>query len=724
MFEGQSGSYSVLGTAANVHAMFYDCEFNQKVAFDCTHTEFHGCDLLKGFHINSGMSPDHLSFYGGKIHGPMTWAGSNVTTNINFYGVNFESTGTAITWTSNGNGIGINFIGGGAAASAQQFFTINASGGVCHPNFEGFNFGQPGGANGCVYVQQHGNGDGNIPRIRMVGCYFAASSTHPYVKCDQSAMLMMVGNFMEDNGGIDVSGIIAEKSVIGPNIPNDTNVQADATSALWTYIGNGTVSGASATTAMHPKIQTGAIPPVHASQEAQFYWDTNLNDLYVYDGSGWVLVAGASFSSGHDIQEESVTLATQRALLDFRGSLLQAVDDGVDATAVFGGYREYDASVDSVQYNALATTVPVYTTLQAAITAGHVSILFRASTDIAVTINPGDAVEYILGDTLTSASFPANLIVSKNGVLISNLNNPGFAWTLGSVGATAQACRFDGGATVVLSGDGASLVACAFVGLSAATAISVQGIDNRVQACRFQLCTSATTLIDLVASMAVGTSIVGNVWIAYQETGFFLKNNSLTCLPSINGNVFDMNATYTPTGACSLNIGSNFTGNSITMGAWTTAGAVTKTIVHNAVRSVVSGNIFWQNTPGNTATIKYVTGGTSLSGSLVTGNFFAIAGGGSSSITLILCENTSGGMLFTNNQLFNNGSSSQQVTMLNATNLNYVFSGNLVTTSSATPALGRTIPVRNSAGTAAISTGSVIKSNAGGLVDIQAYRYA
>jgi hypothetical protein len=223
---------------------------------------------------------------------------------------------------------------------------------------------------------------------------------------------------------------------------------------------------------------------------------------------------------------------------------------------------------------------------------------------------------------------------------------------------------------------------------------------------------------------ALYTSVVGNVWIAGTETGRFLTVTSASTAPSINGNTFDMTGNNAVTGAVALNIGANLTGNSFIMPAWTSQNGVTKSIVSNVVRCVVSGNTFVQTSLSTaTVTLKMIVT-SSTAGSLVTGNFFAFNGGSSTNPVLIIAENTAGGMQFTNNLVLSLITGSQYITVLNSTNLSYVYRGNITTNSTANPNFGRIVPVRNStsATTAAISGLSFIDGNPG-MPDIQAYTY-
>lgn len=445
--------------------------------------------------------------------------------------------------------------------------------------------------------------------------------------------------------------------------------------------------------------------------------------MLAWEGSGanWREInrhtaAAAAAGGGHTIQEESSDVAVARTYLDFRGTYQQAVDDGVDATAVFGGYAHYDAIVDNGQYNALATTVPVYTTLQAAITAGHTSILFRSSTD-GVAITSTGSAQYILGDTLAGAAIPVNLTVD-NSCLLSNLNFTNVALTLSGTGATAQACMFSGTATVTATGSGASLIACAGVSLSAATAITLNGNENRVQACRFSLGSTTTTVIDC-ASSSLRSSIVGNVWQGSTETGYFLVVNGSGTLASINGNVFNMPSTAT--GVADLNLMCNFTGNTVNIPA--ISSGTTKTIIEDAQRCIVSGNIFQVGNISLSSTVKVIRGGTAVSGCIAANNVFVCANVPSGS-TLVCVENISGGMSVLNNLFVGLAAPGGTSLFLNATSQAYSMQGNMWGSTAATPNILRTFPVGNTAGTSAVSGLSIIKGNASGFVDFQMYRYA
>jgi hypothetical protein len=578
--------------------------------------------------------------------------------------------------------------------------TFDGDGGILIPGGQpsgAFVYSYPGPARSGVIT---GNTFNNITDSKYTIAGYNGSGAIIYVP--SGVTMQVYHNSASDGSGTDIP--LAD---VGPVVGHST-----AASRQHTLLDNGTV---------HTDTATGNPTKGDLIVGSGTQWDDLAvgTDGHVLTadsaqalGVKWAASAGGS---GHTIQEQSVSLGTQRSLLDFLGTYQQAVDDGVDATAVFGGYAHYDAIVDSTQYNALATTVPVYTTLQAAITAGHTSILFRQSTDGSAITSTG-SVSYIVGDTLSGAAIPVNLTVD-NTCLLSNLNFQNVALTLSGTGATAQACLFSGTTTVTMSGSGASMIACAGVSLSAATAITVSGSDNRVQASRFTTCSCATTVIDL-ASAASRSSIVGNIWQGSSEAGYFLVNNAANGTPVISGNAFSFPSTAT--GVASINTFANVSGNLFTIGSISSG---TKTILNNATRCVVTGNTFSVTNTTSTAVVKLLVT-ASLSNGTVFANNVILSGTLASTAQLIFVEDGGEGVIVSANSYTQTGSSTGRPIFLNSTGTtnSYIFTGNFMAQGS-NAAMSRMFPVSDTGGTTAISGLSKIYGNGSGLIDIRTYRY-
>lgn len=148
--------------------------------------------------------------------------------------------------------------------------------------------------------------------------------------------------------------------------------------------------------------------------------------------------------SGHTIHDETGAALTTRAALHFMGSGVFAQDNGGSTRTEVVVGTVYDAIVDSADTNA-AGKGNVYSTLQAAIAAGHNSILFRSSTDGSdITIGSGDGVTRIVGDSSTTAVMPVNITCQKTGVLFDSLTFSSKKLTLEATQCRAFACIFAG----------------------------------------------------------------------------------------------------------------------------------------------------------------------------------------------------------------------------------------------------------------------------------------
>src|SRR4030043_649388 len=120
--------------------------------------------------------------------------------------------------------------------------------------------------------------------------------------------------------------------------------------------------------------------------------------------------ADHSGDAGHTVQDETTPLA-QRTNLRFRGTGIKAYDAGVtpDATDIFAA-PYYDAIVDDTEPG--ADQGHLYSTLQAAITAGHTSIFVRHMADtVDITIAAGDAVTRIIGEESSNVQSTVNITV-------------------------------------------------------------------------------------------------------------------------------------------------------------------------------------------------------------------------------------------------------------------------------------------------------------------------
>lgn len=383
-----------------------------------------------------------------------------------------------------------------------------------------------------------------------------------------------------------------------------------------------------------------AAPGTPAANKLRLYAKdkAGVSTLYYKKDDGTEVELGAAAGGGHTIQDESVSLATARTLLNFKGQLIEAVDDGVDSTDVYAGYREYDAIVDSAQYNATPTTIPVYTTLQAAITAGHTSILFRQSTDGAAITSVG-SVEYIMGDTLASATIPVALTVDKAGCVINNIGFANVAVTLSGVGTTLLGCQITGTTTINMTGSGAALIACAFT-VTGTTCVTMNSSDQRVQACRSQLGSTTVALIGS-GSSCLRPTIVGNAFAASSETGTFIDLNTPPSLTagSINGNTISLVAGMSS--AAKPGVGTNISGNVINVPTLNNAAHNIK-VLDGLNRNVISGNIFYCSTVSATAQLRLGVLASVGAGVIIMGNL-SVHGTTGANSTLICWENAATG---------------------------------------------------------------------------------
>lgn len=176
---------------------------------------------------------------------------------------------------------------------------------------------------------------------------------------------------------------------------------------------------------------------------------------------------------GHTIHDEVAAALTARSALHFMGAGVTALDNaGASRTEVIIP-TVFDAVVDSNDTNA-ADKGNVYSTLQAAVDAGHKTIAVRSAADSSdVVVGVASAVERIFGLSAAGVQFPRNLRIDKPDVVVENLQFSGWRLTLKGERCVAFACAFTGSIT-----PGTALVNNAAGITSTATSIAFDGGTN------------------------------------------------------------------------------------------------------------------------------------------------------------------------------------------------------------------------------------------------------
>lgn len=373
---------------------------------------------------------------------------------------------------------------------------------------------------------------------------------------------------------------------------------------------------------------------------------------------------------------------------------------------------------------------PVFPTLIGAVYYGAEAILYRKGTDATdFTITSSHSVNYILGSAAAkqpgSGEITINLTITKQGVILQNLAFMGSnkVTTLGGLGNTAIGCvwgsPFSGSQSsrVVLSGGGASLIACAFAGLSSSNdSITVSAEGTRIQACQFLGCGISGNHIKINAGRTV---IVGNLFIGLSETGAFIGSGG-AANNAISGNFF-----YMPSGVPGALSGVNLGGYNISGNFFYHEGGSsgTYTIISAIAKCIVTGNSFIVATMAGTISMKQIVT-TAGAGNVITGNSFASPCPIGTSAVYICVEAGAGslGNIITGNQFALATTSSGRAIGLNALATDYVFKDNafLVGNFSGVRCWK---PIFNTGGGSALGPRSVVKSNPG-FPDFEGYQAA
>jgi hypothetical protein len=172
---------------------------------------------------------------------------------------------------------------------------------------------------------------------------------------------------------------------------------------------------------------------------------------------GWMQVGGSGGGSGHTIKNEGAAL-TARANLNFIGEGVVALDDAGNSETEVGVGAYFDAIVD--QNSATVGRGNVYSTIQAAVTAGHKQVFVRSAGDTSdITIGAGDAVTRIFGSSTQNALVAVNVTCNKAFVSFEYLT---FATSL--IG-TAKTLKLGGANCLVLG--------CLFLGTGSTPTVQI-----------------------------------------------------------------------------------------------------------------------------------------------------------------------------------------------------------------------------------------------------------
>lgn len=156
----------------------------------------------------------------------------------------------------------------------------------------------------------------------------------------------------------------------------------------------------------------------------------------------------SAYVAGHAIHDEVAAALTQRGDMHFMGRGVFVQDNSSRTEVIIGAY--YDAIVSPDDTNGVGKG-NIYSTLAAAITAGHGSIFVHHADDVAdISITPSDAVTRIVGHSTQHSLIPVNITCSKTFVSFEFLafatSLVGVAKTLTFTGANCLAlgCLFTG----------------------------------------------------------------------------------------------------------------------------------------------------------------------------------------------------------------------------------------------------------------------------------------
>ena len=291
-------------------------------------------------------------------------------------------------------------------------------------------------------------------------------------------------------------------------------------------------------------------------------------------------------AGGHTIRDEGTDLAA-RTGLNFLGPMVDAVDDaGGDESEIRQFSRLYDAIVaPSAEAGAFTGgSIPVFTTVAAAITAGHQNIFVRGdhSGEADLTIAAGDSVDVIVGADRKSAKMP-NVICNRAEVLFQSLLFDGKSLTCGANGIQALRCEFKNLNGFFDQGSvKADLVVRACVFDTCTDAIRGAVLNSRLSVVSnvFKSCIG-TFCVDVTSNTA-GAVVTGNLFIS-NTASILVRVGPSTSNIQISGNSFFLSASQTGVNANQFCI---ISGNVFEGGA--TAIGIVLTFRNN----IVAGNLF------------------------------------------------------------------------------------------------------------------------------------
>ncbi len=224
-FRGGSGGYSVIGTATNIDARFFDCRFTRKISGDWAGAVFSYTNFNGGYFVDSGHTPATVIFshcdFGGTTS---VWSG-NVQDHY-FDTCNFGSANEKIT-TDSTFSVVFNNCTTGTSGSGKIFFDVLSGGGGGTLQFSGCDMGKPGSTSGIIHINSGASAGIEVIISGSILTFFTGQATWPHINAEREITLSLVGNSLDDADQPSVVGSYVD-SVFGPNIPADFDIDVTA----------------------------------------------------------------------------------------------------------------------------------------------------------------------------------------------------------------------------------------------------------------------------------------------------------------------------------------------------------------------------------------------------------------------------------------------------------------------------------------------------------------
>jgi hypothetical protein len=325
------------------------------------------------------------------------------------------------------------------------------------------------------------------------------------------------------------------------------DIQAGSVNVVLQAVAGGAFKGGSDPTSpageivAQVKTTTGA--PTHSASLGTLCWNSVDQILYINKdgGTGWMAIGAGA---GHAIYDETTNLPA-RPNLRFRGLGVAAWDVAGSGATDVGVGTTCDAIVDSADPSAGYGNV--YSTLAAAIAAGHKAIYVRAMGDTAdITIAADAAVNRITGKDPQSVVVPVNITSNKAGLLIEYLQFASKTLLLNGVFDVAFACVFTATGKLEIRADDCQPIQCRFVGCTV-TCLVLNGTDGTAHRTRIVSNTfignSGTNVIEVKGSHTKPHNclLTSNLFSGNTCTGYLIDFTMSTYGPlgwQIAGNLF------------------------------------------------------------------------------------------------------------------------------------------------------------------------------------------